>query len=93
MHYGGNLICHDRFDSEVVGSGNSAIGLARIEAMNSQRRGQRNNAIANLSEAKAKSRWLICQVLHSVECLFHRDHAVRRRKDSRSNRLPFREWP
>jgi len=39
MHYGGNLICHDRFDSEVVGSGNSAIGLARIEAMNSQRRG------------------------------------------------------
>jgi len=39
MHYGGNLICHDRFESDVVGSGNSAIGLARIEAMNSKSRG------------------------------------------------------
>lgn len=39
IHYGGNLICHDRFESDVVGSGNSVIGLARIEAMNSKSRG------------------------------------------------------
>jgi hypothetical protein len=38
MHYGGNLICHDRFESNVVGSGNNVIGLSRVEAMNSKRR-------------------------------------------------------
>jgi hypothetical protein len=38
MHYGGNLICHDRFESNVVGSGNNALGLARVEAMNSKGR-------------------------------------------------------
>ena len=38
IHYGGNLICHDRFESEVVGSGNSVIGLARVEAMNNRTR-------------------------------------------------------
>ena len=37
MHYGGNLICHDRFESNVVGSGNNRMGLARVEAMNSKR--------------------------------------------------------
>ena len=36
MHYGGNLICHDRFESNVVGSGNNRMGLARVEAMNSK---------------------------------------------------------
>ena len=36
MHYGGNLICHDRFESNVVGSGNNVMGLARVEAMNSK---------------------------------------------------------
>jgi len=35
MHYGGNLICHDRFESNVVGSANNTLGLARVEAMNS----------------------------------------------------------
>jgi len=39
MHYGGNLICHDRFESNVVGSGNNTLGLARVEAMNSKSRG------------------------------------------------------
>lgn len=34
MHYGGNLICHDRFESDVVGSGNNMMGLSRVEAMN-----------------------------------------------------------
>ena len=38
MHYGGNLICHDRFESNVVGSGNNRMGLARVEAMNSKGR-------------------------------------------------------
>jgi len=38
MHYGGNLICHDRFESNVVGSGNNTLGLARVEAMNSKGR-------------------------------------------------------
>ena len=36
MHYGGNLICHDRFESNVVGSGNNVMGLSRVEAMNSK---------------------------------------------------------
>jgi hypothetical protein len=36
MHYGGNLICHDRFESNVVGSGNNRMGLARVEAMNNK---------------------------------------------------------
>src|SRR6266478_2071142 len=36
MHYGGNLIRHDRFESNVVGSGNNLIGLSRVEAMNSK---------------------------------------------------------
>jgi len=39
MHYGGNLICHDRFESNVVGSGNNTLGLTRVEAMNSKSRG------------------------------------------------------
>jgi len=34
MHYGGNLICHDRFEGNVIGSGNNKMGLARVEAMN-----------------------------------------------------------
>jgi hypothetical protein len=38
MHYGGNLICHDRFESNVVGSGNNVIGLSRVEAMNNKGR-------------------------------------------------------
>lgn len=36
MHYGGNLICHDRFGNDVVGSGNNSIGRCRIEAMSAQ---------------------------------------------------------
>ena len=38
MHYGGNLICHDRFENNVVGSGNNVLGLSRVEAMNSKSR-------------------------------------------------------
>jgi len=36
MHYGGNLICHDRFESNVVGSGSNMIGRSRVEAMNAK---------------------------------------------------------
>ena len=36
MHYGGNLICHDRLESNVVGSGNNMMGLSRVEAMNTK---------------------------------------------------------
>jgi len=36
MHYGRNLICHDRFSGDVVGSGNNLLGRRRVEAMNSQ---------------------------------------------------------
>jgi hypothetical protein len=36
MHYGGNLICHDRFESNVMGSGNNSMGRCRVEAMNAQ---------------------------------------------------------
>lgn len=34
VNYGGNLICHDRFESKVVGSGNNMMGLSRAQAMN-----------------------------------------------------------
>jgi hypothetical protein len=34
MNYGGNLICHDCFESKVVGSGNNMMGLSRAQAMN-----------------------------------------------------------
>ncbi len=33
MHYGGNLICHERFESNVLGSGNNVIGRSRVEAV------------------------------------------------------------
>jgi len=36
MHYGGNLICHERFSGDVVGSGNNVLGRRRVEAMNSR---------------------------------------------------------
>ncbi len=36
MHYGGNLICHERLESNVVGSANNMIGRSRVEAMNSK---------------------------------------------------------
>jgi hypothetical protein len=36
MHYGGNLICHERLESDVVGSANNMIGRSRVEAMNSK---------------------------------------------------------
>jgi hypothetical protein len=36
IHYGGNLICHDRLLKNVVGSGNNMIGRARIEAMHNR---------------------------------------------------------
>jgi hypothetical protein len=39
MRYGRNLICHDRFENNVVGNGNNTLGLARVEAMNSKSRG------------------------------------------------------
>jgi hypothetical protein len=32
IHYGGNLICHERFESNVLGSGNNVIGRSRVEA-------------------------------------------------------------
>jgi hypothetical protein len=38
MHYGGNLICHDRFRSDIVGSGNNLLGRRRVETMNSTNR-------------------------------------------------------
>lgn len=34
IHYGGNLICHQRLLKDVVGSGNNVLGQERIEAMN-----------------------------------------------------------
>jgi len=37
MHYGGNLICHERLESNVVGSANNMIGRSRVEAMNSKK--------------------------------------------------------
>ena len=36
IHYGGNLICHERLMNNVVGSGNNMIGRARIDAMNNK---------------------------------------------------------
>jgi hypothetical protein len=36
VNYGGNLICHDRFENKVVGSGNNMMGLSRAQAMNSK---------------------------------------------------------
>ena len=33
IHYGGNLICHERYQKEVVGSGNNMIGRARVDAI------------------------------------------------------------
>jgi hypothetical protein len=36
MHYGGNLICHDRYGNNVMGSGNNSIGRCRVEAMSAQ---------------------------------------------------------
>ena len=36
IHYGGNLICHERLESNVVGSANDMIGPSRVEAMNSK---------------------------------------------------------
>jgi hypothetical protein len=33
MHYGGNLICHERFENNVLGSGNNVIGRSRVEAV------------------------------------------------------------
>jgi len=36
IHYGGNLICHERFRSDVVASGNNLLGRRRVEAMNSR---------------------------------------------------------
>jgi hypothetical protein len=36
MHYGGNLICHDRFENNVMGSGNNSMGRCRVEAMSAQ---------------------------------------------------------
>ena len=37
IHYGGNLICHERRGNKLVGSGNNIIGRLRTEAMNSKR--------------------------------------------------------
>jgi len=34
MKHGRNLICHDRFKNNVVGSGNNMTGLSRVQAMN-----------------------------------------------------------
>jgi len=36
MKHGRNLICHDRFENNVVGSGNNMTGLSRVQAMNSK---------------------------------------------------------
>ena len=41
IHYGGNLICHERLLKDVIGSGNNMIGQARVEAMNNQKSKQR----------------------------------------------------
>lgn len=40
MHYGGNLICHERSSAELVGSGNNLLGRRRVEAMNSKSVGE-----------------------------------------------------
>jgi len=34
----GDLICHERLESNVVGSGNNVLGLSRVDAMNSKNR-------------------------------------------------------
>ena len=34
IHYGGNLIYHERLLKDIVGSGNNGIGRERVEAMN-----------------------------------------------------------
>jgi hypothetical protein len=34
IHYGGNLICHQRLRKDVIGSGNNMLGQERVEAMN-----------------------------------------------------------
>ena len=34
IHYGGNLICHQRLLKDGVGSGNNSLGQERIEALN-----------------------------------------------------------
>jgi hypothetical protein len=36
INYGRNLICHDRFENNGVGSGNNMMGLSRLQAMNSK---------------------------------------------------------
>jgi hypothetical protein len=36
MNYGGNLICHDRFANNVMGSGNNSMGRCRVEAMSAK---------------------------------------------------------
>ena len=41
IHYGGNLICHERLLNDVIGSGNNRIGRARVEAMNNQKSKER----------------------------------------------------